>query len=556
MRRILYLLAALVFLLPNISISANQTSVNVFFNVADTSLAISGSIGNQANVPVTVNIAEYTDEDIVFSPGNLPAVSQIIFTKSNGIISELMPLSKNLQSGKYKVYFYSDSNIDDARLTKSFIYFNSESSAAKNLITQINSASSSSAVNTLVADGDNAEKLGIDSSYPPSYMSFASNYAYNMRSQMPGGFTVLSFYDTFSGGIAAAMMRDKKVDEALANYHALFGITYEDYAALPSAQKNALTTLLEGENFSGRPLPAIYSEMYALSAAKTAPDRQTFRTIVTGDSAFGVDLTNSDYLKIPDARKSMVFSGMYDERSSYGKLSDVEASFKKHVASVLRDYENSSNPSSPSSPGSSSSTISSSKDLLKPEPATPQPSPPPTFNDTENHFAHEYVQRLSQMNVINGFPDGSFRPASPVTRAEFSKMIAVAFELEDGEHSFSDVLDTDWFAPYAGSAAKSGLVMGADGKFMPHNNLTREDAAVILHRLCEYMSVNLSGNPAEFADAEDISGYAKDAVFEMSASNILKGDGTNFYPRRDISRGEVAALICRVYDIIKGSVAQ
>ncbi|MEB3148076.1 MAG: S-layer homology domain-containing protein, partial [Sphaerospermopsis sp.] len=47
-----------------------------------------------------------------------------------------------------------------------------------------------------------------------------------------------------------------------------------------------------------------------------------------------------------------------------------------------------------------------------------------SFPDIQNHWARLFIQALAQRRILNGYPDGSFRPNSPVTRAEFAAIIA------------------------------------------------------------------------------------------------------------------------------------
>ena len=48
---------------------------------------------------------------------------------------------------------------------------------------------------------------------------------------------------------------------------------------------------------------------------------------------------------------------------------------------------------------------------------------------TESHWVYEYVAELSERGIISGYPDGTFRPEAPVTRAECAKMLCSAADL-------------------------------------------------------------------------------------------------------------------------------
>ena len=96
------------------------------------------------------------------------------------------------------------------------------------------------------------------------------------------------------------------------------------------------------------------------------------------------------------------------------------------------------------------------------------------------------VSTLSKMGVISGYPDGTFRPNAPITRAEFAK-IAVSFSQRNGSavyNYFTDVKTTDWFAPAVTAAKDNGLIEGySDGSFKPENRITRAEACAIVNRV-------------------------------------------------------------------------
>ncbi len=50
------------------------------------------------------------------------------------------------------------------------------------------------------------------------------------------------------------------------------------------------------------------------------------------------------------------------------------------------------------------------------------------FSDVpKNHWAYEYVDKLSNDEIINGFEDGSFRPSGTLIKAQFIKLVVSAY---------------------------------------------------------------------------------------------------------------------------------
>ena len=108
------------------------------------------------------------------------------------------------------------------------------------------------------------------------------------------------------------------------------------------------------------------------------------------------------------------------------------------------------------------------------------------FSDVSaDKWYNNAVSSLSNMGVIGGYADGTFRPDAPISRAEFAK-IAVSFTQNNGSavyNYFTDVKTTDWFAPYVTAAKDAGLIEGySDGSFKPKSKITRAEACAIVNR--------------------------------------------------------------------------
>ncbi|MGB7484687.1 MAG: S-layer homology domain-containing protein, partial [Phormidesmis sp.] len=63
-----------------------------------------------------------------------------------------------------------------------------------------------------------------------------------------------------------------------------------------------------------------------------------------------------------------------------------------------------------------------------------------------DYWANPYLLGLSELGIISGFPDGTFRPSQPVTRAEFAAILNKAFPQPLGSSalSFDDVSEDYW----------------------------------------------------------------------------------------------------------------
>ena len=165
------------------------------------------------------------------------------------------------------------------------------------------------------------------------------------------------------------------------------------------------------------------------------------------------------------------------------------------------------------------------------------------LSDMENHWSRSYVEELIKKGIIAGYTDNTFRPESYVTRAEFIKLALLATGGKtSAENRFADVSSNDWFAPYVNGAAESGICEGFDGKINPNDNITREDAAVILYRT---LKISTSAAGVQFSDSGNIADYASEAVAFLSENGIITGSDSLFNPKNSTKRGEAAALISR-----------
>ncbi len=162
-----------------------------------------------------------------------------------------------------------------------------------------------------------------------------------------------------------------------------------------------------------------------------------------------------------------------------------------------------------------------------------------------SHWAAAAVASLSDKKVINGFEDGSFRPDAYVTREQFIKMLVEAFALTgNADATFADVANDRWSYSVINTAVASGIVKGvSEDSFAPENPVSRQDAAVMLARLCDKKNITLAGLTAPMDNA-NVSDYAKESVARLFGAGVITGfeDGS-FRPTETLTRAQAAKLI-------------
>lgn len=101
----------------------------------------------------------------------------------------------------------------------------------------------------------------------------------------------------------------------------------------------------------------------------------------------------------------------------------------------------------------------------------------------EDEWYVKYVVAAAKNSIINGYPDGSFRPANTVNTAELLKMLTLAFNLQTNQnYLYTDVKSNDWFAQYAGIALKYDLFPDRVNTLIPGKQLSRNEVAVAIYQ--------------------------------------------------------------------------
>ncbi|WP_246942777.1 S8 family peptidase [Bacillus pinisoli] len=169
----------------------------------------------------------------------------------------------------------------------------------------------------------------------------------------------------------------------------------------------------------------------------------------------------------------------------------------------------------------------------------------PNFSDIQgNEWYAADIQYLKDNKMINGYPDGTFKPNEIITRAEALTMIGNAINLDGTSRltNFSDVPINYYAAGYIQSAFELRIASGfPDGTFKPKSPITRGDAAQFFVRSFNYPLVQ----EQYFKDVMP-NYYGFSGINGLRKANITAGypDGT-FRPFDNITRAELAVLLTR-----------
>lgn len=176
------------------------------------------------------------------------------------------------------------------------------------------------------------------------------------------------------------------------------------------------------------------------------------------------------------------------------------------------------------------------------------------FDDLdEASWAKEAIVNLAERRIVSGKTENTFCPNQNMTREEFAKIIADAF-LPDAEIvklPFSDTPEDAWYYNYVARAYSGGAINGkSDSLFGTGEYITREDMTVILYRILKD-KFESDGTEHLFADSDDISEYAKEAVAVFYQNKIISGmEDNRFMPKGYATRAQVAKIVWGLVDIL------
>ncbi|MBQ3110318.1 MAG: S-layer homology domain-containing protein [Clostridia bacterium] len=174
-------------------------------------------------------------------------------------------------------------------------------------------------------------------------------------------------------------------------------------------------------------------------------------------------------------------------------------------------------------------------------------------------WAEKAIYALVNSGIINGYPDKTFKPNNPVTRAEFSKMITLASgrysEKDKATYvsSFWDVAATEWHYTYVSAAYKFGFITGRSTTiFDPNSNITRGDLCLIVYRYIKSINpefkakTNADGTAITFGDAAAVPSWdveAVNALYSTGVAPLRDAVNNKFEPTLPATRAECAVII-------------
>lgn len=164
------------------------------------------------------------------------------------------------------------------------------------------------------------------------------------------------------------------------------------------------------------------------------------------------------------------------------------------------------------------------------------------------------IRALYGLKIVTGNPDGSFKPDSPLNRAELVKLL-IGASVKDFENiksgynkaCFPDVAAGQWYTPYVCYSKEKNIVKGYDdGTFKPARNITKAEAAKVILGSFNF-AVPETTTKSYFSDVGAAAWYAPYLQTAYEHGLLEEEAESAFSPDTNILRGAVSHIIYQAY---------
>ena len=168
------------------------------------------------------------------------------------------------------------------------------------------------------------------------------------------------------------------------------------------------------------------------------------------------------------------------------------------------------------------------------------------FSDIGGHWAAGNIEKWTEKGLVQGYPDGTFKPEGLVTRAEFCALVNRVFGFSGkSTQNYADVLPGKWYADIAAVARAEGYTEGwIEEDFEGDAPIKRDEAALAMFNAFRLSPVNTGEYLAGFTDMKDYHGAAKEAIAALTAGSVVAGyPDKSFRPEANVTRAESIKLL-------------
>jgi murein DD-endopeptidase MepM/ murein hydrolase activator NlpD len=166
------------------------------------------------------------------------------------------------------------------------------------------------------------------------------------------------------------------------------------------------------------------------------------------------------------------------------------------------------------------------------------------LNQNDENFVA--INFLKNNDIVKGYPDGSFKPASKVSRVEALKFIYEGLNKEVRPKAMLEFADTDskaWYARYIAAAQKDGVIKGYAGNlFKPANSVTRAEFIKMLMEASGFDGKSYVPSKQPYSDVV-VKDWYYTYIGLARDKNLLDTSTNLFRPNQEMTRSEVAQIL-------------
>lgn len=176
------------------------------------------------------------------------------------------------------------------------------------------------------------------------------------------------------------------------------------------------------------------------------------------------------------------------------------------------------------------------------------------FSDIEGWF-HDYIIVAAAAGLVNGFPDGTFRPDENVTREQYITMLYRLFDTDEdkegAELTFTDAGTIGYGKEAVSWGVANGVINGyTDNTFRPNAKITRAEMAAMTYRaLCSVIGKEAADSHNVDAGFKDVvsGSYYETPVNVLAHMGIINGMGEGVYaPDGVATRAQAAKILASI----------
>lgn len=165
---------------------------------------------------------------------------------------------------------------------------------------------------------------------------------------------------------------------------------------------------------------------------------------------------------------------------------------------------------------------------------------------------HQYyaaIKYLYEEGVVQGYPDGLYRPQQEVNRAEFLKIVlgsqGIIPQDRDAMNCFPDVDKAQWYAKFVCYAFRNAIIDGyPDGLFRPGNSINKVEALKIIGNVQSWKTELFENETTTFIDVDESAWYYPFLQYAF-ANGLIDDIGEILHPGELLSRAKISEYVFR-----------